>query len=288
MAGRTLERRTPLGVLCWDPVQDHPVEEGLHLTLAPLDAPECRFAGLRTPRGIHVFHDLPGLRDWENAIAPLRPGPGGQREFVLQIEDVRGRFLPVATKVSLPWSEQRLFLSSLVRKHADDEAPGFYLFSAPTRRAQPNLAVLRGQLRDSDTGAPASWALLELQTGASAATRLGMADKRGCVGLLFPYPEPLPSPPTSPSLDPVLTDEWGLTLRIRYGPDPLRQLPGTKLPDIRDIVAQPYALIEAREGQPWLDETHLTLSLGRELVLRTVGTFDVLPWLNVSAGLTSP
>lgn len=288
IAGRSMESRTPFGVLCWDPAKDRAVEEGLKVTLAPTATLERRITGQRTPRGIHVFHGLPGLREWENGLAPLQPGLAEQREFLLRIEDARGDFLPVATRVLLPWSEQRLFLSSLVRNHADGETPGFYLFSAPTRQTQPNLAVLRGQLRDGDSGLPASWALLELWTGASPAAYFGMADQRGCVGLLFPYPEPQPSPPDSPPPETVLADEWDITLRVRYGVGALSPLPGAELPDIRDIVAQPYAQIEAFEGQPLLDETQLTLSLGRELVLRTDGITDVLPWLNISAVPTSP
>jgi hypothetical protein len=280
----SIERRTALGVRCWDPVFDRPVIDGLRLTLAPYAGPGRRIAGRRTPSGVFAFHDLPGLHDWDLGDLPLTDSPLSQRRFALSVDDTHGRFLPMATSVYLPWAGESLFLSSLIRRPSPGGPPGFYLFSAPARNARADLAALRACLVERASGQPAAWAVLEVEVPDDARVWYAVADARGCTTLIFPYPQTRHRGAVSPVASPVVEQEWDLEVCLRYGGGVLPAVPGTGLPEQGAVLSQPQAVLFASESLPAASALSVGLSVGPALVLRT----DELPWLLVGTAPTSP
>ena len=213
MESRVLERSvvfTPLGIRFLDVATGALVRHGLEVTAWPLDpglpvdgAYTVRGKGREafvTPKGIHAFRDLPGMRDLEYPAdgSTLSDEPEARHPFLIRVVDTRGRFLPVAFVESLP--RLRIYAGP-GRSGTPRDGKGFYLFSAPARRSMPGYAAVRAVLRDVDTGKRASHALIEIE-GAGKTTKRGLADEDGAVAVFFPYPrveypavEPAPTEP---------------------------------------------------------------------------------------------
>jgi hypothetical protein len=163
---------------------------GLHAEAWPVNAPRQRTAGTVTPSGVLAFHGLPGLRKLENSTAndPWEDAPP-PRDFQIEVIDKLGRFLPCTFTVTAPQRGLAQF--------ADNGSPPWIeagvvpLFSAPSRPIPGAVAIIRAELRDLATGAPAAWALVEASysSGGSLKTARGLADDAGRVLLMFAYPE---------------------------------------------------------------------------------------------------
>lgn len=276
--------RTAFGALFWDQATNTAVRDALSVVLTPATQPERRSQAFVTPNGVYAFQGLPGLRTWEYSGALQDASPPIQLPFILEVTDARGRFLPLAMTVDLPWIESGLFLSSLRSTQDPDDPPGFYLFSAPTRRSDASMARLTGQLWDAAADRPATHARIEVTLDQDGNEWHGLTDGRGCVGLVLPYPSPeiaagSPPVPVAPALR-----TWGLTLRVRYAGVELERLDGTGLPDFREVARQPYALVQADRSSAPAAAAAFTLSFGRDLVLRT----DDLPRLWISPAASPP
>src|SRR5262249_16299064 len=111
----------------------------------------------------------------------------------------------------------------------------------------------------------AAWALLEVQAPGMPPTR-GLADRRGEVAIVFPYPEPSGLDGSPPSLErrPLSEQNWTLDIRAFASPQP-ETVPVR--PDLCTVLTQPEATVLAT--LPATPLTDATLAYGRELVLRT-------------------
>jgi hypothetical protein len=138
-------------------------------------------------------------------------------------------------------------------------------YSTASRAIPGGMAVLRADLYDPAAQAPAAWATLEVLLDGVVLGR-GIADKRGCVLVAFPYPEPIDATPATPeSFGVPLTEQiWPLSLRAFYAS-------GAPIPNIIDLCAvlnQPEADLwrawtSAANKQPF---TTVDLRYGREAV----------------------
>src|ERR1700755_2049331 len=133
----TVARTTPLGLRCVDIATQSQVTTGLSVTAVPSDRRAREAQASLTRSGIYSLQGLPGMRDFEFSAedsAPASPpvSPSG-REFVVRVEDARGRYMPFSMILTLPRSK----------------VVTTYLFSLPGRGLVPGLTVIRGSLRDS-------------------------------------------------------------------------------------------------------------------------------------------
>jgi hypothetical protein len=282
---------TPLGIRFWDPALDTQVSEGLTVTARPLDIRGRTTGAFRTTSGIYAFQGLPGLHAVEyprGQPLPLRSPPATAR-FLVEVRDDEGRFLSVAFSVDLPY--QGIFPTGSLHGLPVGGPPGFYLFSAPTRPVSATLAVVRAQLAEHGTGSSekaALYAVMEVQ-GSDGQVWYGLADERGCVAVLFPYPT-FSSHSGALSLSPPETDSrqrWTLSIGIRYAPDALRFPPASSLPELRSIFNQGSGTIwPSRTASPEQPVSRLSAELifGEELVLKSAGEATLL----ISPALSSP
>lgn len=277
MTGPTLTPLEPLtvvtlfGIRFWDAAHDRAVRDGLRVTARPAGAPGPVVTAFTTASGVYAFQDLPGLQALEYPRAGAPPVSAAPKRFVVEVIDRAARFVPIAFEVELPLTYKGVFVGPASDSPPAGERPGFYLFSAPTRSVSPGLAAVRAQLVDHDTEAPAAHAVLEVQVEGRE-TWYGLADERGAVAVLFPYP-PITttlgdSPPPAPQI-PLQEQRWPLSVRVRYGPAVLRFHAGVDTPDLRSILRQPYGAIWPEGVGGPLHELSLDLTYGRELVMRT-------------------
>lgn len=268
---------TPLGIRFWDPAFDTAVSDGLVVTAYPEGARRPTTAAICTAGGVYAFHRLPGLRAVEYPAGdPASPGslPFAAR-FRIEVTDAAQRFLPIAFVVDAPF--RGVFPTDVSAPQTGAAPPGFFLFSAPTRPATPLVAVVRAQLAerlDAVNERPAAYAVLEVTTPAGDRW-LGLADARGSVASLFPYPTFSPVANAPASLMPstaAAQQSWSLTIGVRFQPSALRVAPGSALPELRSILVQaPAAIWTARAVPPGEGVSALaaTLVFGEELVLRS-------------------
>lgn len=277
---RPLERLTiftPLGIRFWDPARDLPIEDSLVVTAWPWGATGPVRRAVRTASGIYAFHGLPGLRDLEYPAPgtdPLQSGsPLRSARFTVAVADLERRFLPAVFTVDVPY---RGIFPTNTAGPSGNRPPGFFLFSAPTRPIPPALAVVRAQLAralDPSTVEPAAFAVLEVQVGATS--WYGIADERGAVAVVFPYPTfeeaPAGSPPSP--LAAGTEPRWEVTARVRFTPTTLTVPAGATQPDLRSIFAQGPGVIWPARGPGAMPTSELfaELVLGQELILRTDG-----------------
>jgi hypothetical protein len=269
---------TTLGIRFWDPAFDAQVDDGLMVTAYPEGARRPATTAFTTPGGVYAFQGLPGLHGIEYPRGnPASPGslPATSR-FLIEVMDIAARFLPVAFLVDAPF--KGIFPTDVPQAPGAAAPPGFYLFSAPTRAGSPLTALVRAQLSerlDATNERPASYAVLETDTP-SGDTWMGVADDRGAVALLFPYPTFTGASTAFSSTLPsaaVTQQSWQITLRVRYQPSVLSFPTGSSLPELRSVLAQAPAAIWTQRASPpgqAFASLLVTLVFGQELTMRSV------------------
>ncbi len=274
---RELERvrlTCPLGIRFWDSLTGGTVGDGLRVTAAPVDQTEVVRRGIPNRRNGFVFHDLPGLRDFERGEdheAPFDASPPRAREFLIRLEDEFRRFLPLSFRAIVP--HEGWFSLSCDASPPDHPVGSVPLFNSPGRILGGGVAVVRADLWDTVANGPAAWALLEVSASTPTGTEVvrGLANEDGRVLLAFAYPE---LPPASLLGSPAGSgtalhlQSWDLSVSVLYSALP-PETSGT--PDLCDILNQPAASVLDRDELPLVVLTGATLWFGQELILRSSG-----------------
>ncbi len=264
---------TPLGLRFWDEVTGKAIGDGLDIEAYAAHQPHRRVPALVNQSSIYILRHLPGLASLEKGfqeqefLDDTRP----KLPFIIEVEDKEGRFQPFRFTVQAP--VRGVFVGeALLAESPPHRPPGIPLFSSPGRAVPAAMAVVRADLLDTQSGAPAAWALLEARLHGRLIAR-GLADKAGRVALIFPYPDlqdsALVSPPDAalvspPFAGPALKEQrWIIELTARYQPP--TEAPAK--PDLQVVLAQPPAAIWKRQDELELEEA--TLIFGRELILKS-------------------
>jgi hypothetical protein len=266
-----LTRVAPFGVRFYDTVSNRMVSNDLSVTAYLPHDPSRRCSATPNRSGVYVLHHAPGLESfafgagddafWQN----LPP----RRSFVIEVSDLQRRFLPMAFTVALPargifqWQEPGM--SPVAPPQA-----AVPLYSAPTRAVPDGMAVIRADLWDGRDDGPASWAVIETQSDGQAAIR-AVADGRGRVAVIFPYPEPLPGSVSSPPGAPpgggprlFMEETWPVRLRVFYSP----RKPAAQVPALEEVLNQtPATILNALSPPVALPE--LRVAFGKELIVKS-------------------
>jgi len=276
---------TPLAVRFRDESTLGFFSDDLSVVTYPPGTPELKTDGVVNRSGVFVFRNLPGLRDVEHGSgdADFWAANPPQLDFVLEVRDNAGRFLPESLRIKLPQRHPLgLGIGSPIASPPVFQTGGdtafLPLYSAASRPLPEGMAVLRTELWDADNEEPAAWAMVEATAGEQR-TVAGLADAGGRVMLPLPYPKPvvaLGSPLGSPlgGGGPITQQSWPVAFTVRYRRrTPAPGIPG--VPDLVDILTQPAvtAWQETSRTTPW---TSATLRYGRELVLASGGSSRLL------------
>lgn len=270
-------RTAPLGVRFWDLATHRPVTDGLVVTARPQGRPGAGVTLKPNASGVHVLHGgpVPGevvRGDGSDAFwAAVAPKP-----FALEARDLKGRFLPLTLSAPVP---HKGFLTAAVASPPGDAhdllaacAPPAYvpLFSTPARGAVAGQGLIRANLKRRADEAPASGALVVVEA-AGEAVGFGLADPRGDLAIVFPFPElprrmGAPSPLTAPTgVLPVFSLTVALRVFHDVGASPL---PAT--PDFAAIASQPEAALLGRKT-PRAVLGPILLELGDALRVESLG-----------------
>lgn len=234
-------RRSLLGVRALDLVRETPVTRGLIMTLRPasddwLERPPRR--PVQGPSGIFSFHDLPGMRDAEVGGSTPPGSSDPSVEFVLEVHDRLGRYLPAAVGLTLPRAQALLSLS-LLPGPSYVPPPGWGRLRGGVARWEPSSKV------DGAEASSAAWSRVEAAVEGTPSAS-GLADHRGEFALFFPLSDPL----TTGGGENLAGRTWAVEVTVRY--DPTRQdvlagtapRPGTgRVPSLASLLAQPEAPI---------------------------------------------
>jgi hypothetical protein len=266
---------TPLAVRFRDAATLSFVTDSLAVCVYPEWAPERRTYGVSNHGSSFVFRNLPGLGDFARGSgdrdfwASWASHPEARLDFVLEVRDACGRYLPYTLPVKLP--ERRVLGIALASPPASplalqtgSEEGWLPLFPSPTYAPLDAAGVLRAELADSGSPAAAAWALVEARAG-DQRLMTGMADGEGRVMLPIFYPRPvitLGSPGTVNT--PLTRQTWPVEFTIRYR----RRSLAPEMPDLADVLTQPAA-VAWRDSARTTPLTSATLRYGCELVLAT-------------------
>jgi hypothetical protein len=256
-----ITRTALLGVRPWDGATGRAVTEGLTLT-------ELRHGVRAIPNrsSVFAFHDLPGLRasSFGAGDDAFWASPPAHAELTLELADELGRYLTFRFDAGAP--ARGVFREICPASPPELDVPGVPLFSAPSRIAPGGLAAVRAELWDSAVGGSAAWAVLEVTAGPGPTVR-GVADERGRVLVLLPYPEPPWQTGSPPPTAVALSEQtWTLGLAARYAPAANPE----PTPDLCAVLSQPPATLLAALSPP-VALTAATLTFGQPLTLRTPG-----------------
>jgi hypothetical protein len=281
---------TPLGVRLRDESTRGYVTEALSVVVYPTLQPELRTNGVLNSGTVFVFRNLPGLReieqgDGDDVFWSAQTPP--QFDFVLEVRDAAGRYLPFLMPIKLP---QRRILSldltsppasPLVLQSGHEE--GYLpLFPSPSGFVPDGMGSMYAELVDALTMNPAAWAVVEAKAGEQRLVT-GVADRQGRLLLPLFYPKPVIILGSPGSVNTPLTQQsWAVDMTVRYRPrDPVPEIP-----DLVDILTQPLASawIETSPPAEW---TKGTLRFGRELAPEDqMG--NVMPRLLITPAGTPP
>jgi hypothetical protein len=268
---KTLEHSTvtaPFGVRFWDSVTQKTVGNGFSVFAYPANRKDRRVAAFSSPSGAYAFRGLPGLREFELGAGDSEFWSSiPSREFVIEVEDTLRRFLPFCFRVSLPVRGAFNWEDSLLS--SAENPVGVPLFSAPARTPPASVAVLRALLldpglkdRDHERGKPAAWAEVRATIGDRSVR--GIADKRGQLLMMFPYP-----PPSVDLSDPPALHEqtWTIELEAWYR----RNAEPPSFPDLAEILDQPAGVLWS-DDECTMELPALELKYAQQLVLRSTGS----------------
>lgn len=327
---RVLERLTltaPLGVVFHDAATGSRVGAGLDISVYPKSTPASCAKMFPNPSGVYVLNRAPNLprafafgagdeEFWSNLSAP--------QEYVMEVVDLARRFQPFSLEIALPVRGIYNWVSpldqptpssppaaSLSSSPSSSPAPSSIpLYSAPARKVPPGMAVIRADLRDTSADdatrdASAAWAVVEARYEGHLIAR-GIADERGSLALIFPYPAPptftvashVDSPPSSSHSLPLFEQKWEVALNAAYtgttstasSVAAISTATPTTIPDLRSTLEQ----LNAPRARLWSDGVGgtelsvVTLEYGRELVLRTQDAASSSPPASQSALLITP
>jgi hypothetical protein len=212
-----------------------------------------------------------GDDDYWNNLPP-------KKDFAIEVTDVQNRFLPFQFTASLPARG----IYEWVETSPPAVTRSIPLYSAPARTVPAGLAVVRADLWDPTRGthgSEAAYAVLELFDNDNFVAR-GIADQKGRIALLFPYPAPKTfapsSPPGSPlgspptATGPALTDQiWTFRARVLYAVQSPPQIStDDALPDLPSTLSQPEARIWADEAQTE-ELFEVAVQFGQPLILKS-------------------
>lgn len=324
---RVLERLTltaPLGVVLHDAATGSRVGAGLDISVYPKSMPSSRVKMFPNPSGVYVLNRAPNLARafafgagdeefWSNVSAP--------QTYVMEVVDLARRFQPFSLEIDLPVRGVYNWVSPLEQvTPSSPPAPSFSssptpslvppssipLYSAPARKVPPGMAVIRADLRDANADdatrdASAAWAVVEARYEGHLIAR-GIADERGSLALIFPYPapptftvaSPVDSPPSSSHSLPLFEQKWDVAINAAYAGttstgSSVAATPAT-IPNLRTTLEQ----LNAPRARLWSDAVGgtelsvVTLEYGRELVLRTQDAASSSPPASQSALLITP
>lgn len=287
---------TPLGIRFWDPVMDEQIRDSLKVTARPQNKKGPIIQAFRTVSDVYAFNNLPGMRSIEHRLQDFDSivSPPDKYGFIIEVEDIRRRYIKVAFQVNLPLPYKGIFLSQLPSSSPQTSQKGFLLFSAPTRTRPSWLAVIRGELVDFNTGNRAAHAVVRIST-LHGNRWYGLADENGNFSVLLSYPTIEGSFVGSPQTfisNPLNSQSWDLFVEVLYNPNQLVPIPYTTVPDYLSILSQEKAQIwlkipgngsPAEEGS-YVSELLVTLEFGREMILRTKGQYELI----ISPTVSSP
>lgn len=281
-------RTAALGLRFWDPIASAFVGDGLRVIAYPVVDPSRRVAATTNLSRGWVFHKLPGMAAFEHGEgdeafwkAPFAPrpdwkAPGQPRDYVIEVDDEKGRFVPFQLTVTAPAREAWEWVTPPGVTLAKMPPGAIPLFSAATRAVPQGMAVIRAELWDATAGKPAAWAVVTAQIDGVVGI-FGMADEKGRVALVFPNPAPVGEGVDSLT-GVALTDQtWPVALAVGYAPAwgagkvPVRAvLPGVLTQAAGTLwgkwdEADPAARAQLAAGT-------LILAYGAELVVRTVAS----------------
>jgi hypothetical protein len=265
----------PLGVRFWDAITHKSIGDGLIVSAYRPLQPDRRFALTLNRADVFVLQNVPGLRDVEfgdgdQAYWDALPAP---QSFVIDVFDTTNRFLPFTFTADVPTRDLFEWTCG-----SPPEPSGVPLFSTPVRSISGGYGVIRADLRDEsqfDTRtqeyAPAAWAVMEAWYDGQRVGR-GLADQQGRIVVLFPYPEPINPPISSPPTPrTALTSQvWPVELRVFYS-----ALPAPQSPDLCAALTQsPATLLSALS--PPTPLTTVNVAYGVDTIVKTVGRSDLL------------
>ena len=262
---KLLDRLTivaPLGLRFHDAITGETVGEGLSVLAYPANRRNATRSLFPNRRGIYVLHDAPGMRDLQSGAGDddywnnLPP----RKDFVIEVSDDQGRFIPFKFTAALP--ARGIYEWNGSNTTSPPSAPrGIPLYSSPARTAPAGIAIVRADLWDptrGSNGGEAAFAVLELFDNDRFVAR-GVADQKGRVVVMFPYPAPKTFAPSSPPSSPVgsppaangpaLTDQiWPFRVRALYATESPPQTSAVdSAPDLRSVLLQPEATLWADE-----------------------------------------
>lgn len=253
-----------LGIGFWDPVTDALVDQGMRVRLRPRHVTEPKITSNLSSRGIHVFHNLPGLfaQVLGSDIANGAPAPVPRR-LTFEVSDEGNRYLPFSFDADCPVSG--LFVPECLPHSSPSLTKYVSVFSAVTRAVPSGMATVRAELRNANTGLPAAWALVSAEHRGVEIGR-GMADANGRLVLIFSYPEPeAQSPPSGFSWS------WPVRLQAAYAALPS----ATSHPSLCEVLGQPPARLLV-EGSPRIELDELQLEFGKELSVTSGSVSHIL------------
>lgn len=263
---------TLLGIRFWDPAANRIVRDDLDVTAWPDGRPQQKAQAFLTGSGVYAFRGLPGMRSLEYPIGSATPWDDDvtPTRFIVEALDLQRRFLPLVFAVDVPF--RGVFPTGPLGDPELEALPGIWLFSAPTRTADPALALLRTQLviAETDPPQPAAHAIVELALNEEESWQ-AVADENGQMALFFPFPEftsPLDfsSPPVA-----MPPQSWSFTLRVQYQPAVQNTPDGANAPDITTLFTQNPAEIWLEQSGPTGEEIPFDFTFGEAPVLRTEG-----------------
>ena len=265
---------TLLGIQFWDGLTNRIISKGLEATAQRLSSSTKTrvgkvVTGWATPSGVIAFSGL---------TLEEKPLPDDQRppwspvaeiqEVVIHVTDHLRRFLPMSFTVRFPsrGAYKGEDISDL--RGALPKSMGINLWSLATRTVPPGSAVIRSRIvmGKGNDQAPAAYALVRVRSAGSTPNPTfdyyGMADKRGILSLLMPYPVPEDTnqPPS------LAQQTFPLTIEVFYKRD-RSQLPplslnsvekvsvndqphvDSEVPDLRALLTQKKALIIGTDKQ---------------------------------------
>jgi len=247
------------------------ITDGLRVSACDPAVPFRTVQAFTNTSGDYILAGLPGLAQFEQSDGgpeAFSNAAAKKKTYLVEVIDSFRRYIPIRFSIPAPIAmedglpqHRGLFFWEDPADSFTGKTPYVPLYPAPSCPVSPSLGIIRATLCETPISSQprgAAGALLVAAIhGQNESTVRGIADKKGNIVVMFPYPEPVIA--LSESMPQPDGPSWTAEIAVFYK----RKSTPPDVFDLQETLSQPVAALAIDAG--------VVIRFNEDLILKTTG-----------------